>query len=107
MPLLDEKDKKLLNFLKKQKNIRRQMAFASVFCFLGGVFLLVTCFIDFYERFFYGGLLMTGVSYMTFTTNNKFVRILELIEKISNNQIVDEEFDWKKSGNWGRKLGSE
>ncbi len=92
MSLLDEKDKNLLNFLKKQKNIRKQIAFASVFCFLVGVLLLITCFIDFHERFLYQGTLAIWGGGMLFFANHRYIRILELIEKISNNQIADEEF---------------
>jgi len=87
MPLLDENDKKLLCFLNKQRTNRKYVVFCSLFSFLVGFFLFIGCFIEFHERFFYGGLLFVFMGFVLIITNNKFNRILDLIEKIISHNL--------------------
>jgi len=84
MSFLDENDKNLLSFLNKQRANRKYVIFCSLFSFLVGLILIIGCFIEFHERFFYGGLFFTFMGFVLIFTNNKFNRILSLIEKINS-----------------------
>jgi len=79
---LNDDDIKILRFLKTHHKNHKLYIFCSIFSFLIGVLVVLTCFKIYKERFLWEGLYFISLGFVLIFTNSKFTRIYKLIKKI-------------------------
>ena len=79
---LNDDDIKILSFLKTHHKNHKLYIFCSIFSFSIGALVILACFKIYKERFLWEGLFFISLGLVLIFTNNKFIKIYKLIQKI-------------------------